>query len=85
MTALSTLQTQLQSILNQEGLSDDFKEAVNHGIYACNLGSVAALENWINKWRVDKPTLETFSEDDKDYFNGVYFVEEQWYKVTGMF
>lgn len=85
MTALITLQTQLQSILNQEGLSEDFKEAVSHGIYACKLGSVAALENWINTWRVDNATLETLSKDGIDYFNGVHFVEEQWYKVTGMF
>lgn len=81
MTALTTLQTQLQSILNQEGLSEDFKEAVFHGIYACQLGSAEGLNGWILSW-VD---AEDVAEEDKEYQEGVRFVEQQWEAITGMF
>lgn len=81
MTALTMLQTQLESVLNQEGLSEDFKEAIEDGIYSCKLGSFVALNNWINSW-VDEGHV---AENDKEYQQGVRFVEQQWEAITGMF
>lgn len=83
MTALNTLKALLESILNQEGLSEDFKEAVSDGIYACQLGSFVALNNWINSW-VETSDAHV-AEKDKEYQQGVRFVEQQWEAVTGMF
>lgn len=83
MTALITLQAQLESILNQEGLSEDFKEAVSDGIYAGRLGQTA-LEQWMNSW-INPTSLDYFSEDEKAYREGVRFVEQQWEAITGMF
>lgn len=85
MTALTTLQTQLESILNQEGLSEDFKEALRDAINACNLGSWQALNQWISHWVGWQTDNVVNRNDDYDYIQGVRFVEQQWEKVTGMF
>lgn len=83
MTALITLQAQLEPILNQDGFSEDFKEAISDGIYACQLGSFVALNNWINSW-VETSDVHV-AEKDKEYQQGVRFVEQQWEAITGMF
>jgi hypothetical protein len=82
---LDILKSQLTDFLDKSDQGEDFNDAVEDGIYACNLNSVKALEQWINPWV--SIVEEDYAPDDKarDYLNGVAFVEDQWNKITGMF
>lgn len=85
MTALNTLKLQLQHTLNtpSSDLSEGVREAVADAIYSCELGSWVALNNWINSW-VEASDIYV-ADKDKEYQQGVRFVEQQWEAITGMF
>lgn len=85
MTALNTLKAQLQPFVNKEGLDENFKAAISDGIYACELGSWQALNQWIVSWTEIDPMNFQYMDEDKHYLEGVRFVEQQWEAVTGMF
>jgi hypothetical protein len=81
---LEILEGQLQSILNDVAFSPDFREAISDGLYACSLGE-AALNVLVFNWSNEQLGTDKLSEEDKQYQEGVAFVEEQWHKITGMF
>jgi len=45
---LEILKTQLEKALDETSETEDFKESLRDAINACNLNSVAALEQWLN-------------------------------------
>lgn len=83
MNPLDLLKTQLQNALNELTESEDFKEALRDAINACNLNSVAALEQSLNSWTQSYVLIT--KEADKQYYDGVSFVEDKWHQITGMF
>lgn len=84
MNPLDLLKTQLQTALNESTETEDFKEALRDAVNACNLNSVAALEQWIEPWD-QRPFGKLMSEEDIHYCSGVDFVEDKWHQITGMF
>jgi hypothetical protein len=79
---LELLKKQLEYTLSRTHTSEDYVEALRDAINACNLGSVAALEQWMQSWVTPK-YLEYKSGDP--YVKGVEFVKQEWYKIVGMF
>lgn len=80
---LEILKTQLEKALNETTEPEDFKEALRDAINACNLNSVAALEQWVGVWV--QTDLHILTESEIEYQDGVEFVEEKWHRITGMF
>jgi len=80
---LEILKTQLEKALDETSETEDFKEALRDAVNACNLNSVAALEQWLNPWTYAYALIT--EESEKNYYNGVQFVEEKWHAITGMF
>ena len=78
---LEILKTQLEKSLDGTSETEDFKEALRDGLYSCELGSIASLESFIGSWAGSTG----LSEEDKQYQQGVQFVEEKWHQITGMF
>lgn len=78
--ALEILKIQLEKSLDETSETEDFKDSLRDAINACNLNSVAALEEWTNSWTEDPDP-----EFEKEYQQGVQFVEEKWHAITGMF
>lgn len=80
---LDILKSQLTDFLDKSNQGEHFNEALEDGVYACNLNSVKALEQWIASWVDTGEPTDAYWE--KDYMQGVAFVEDQWNKITGMF
>lgn len=80
---LEILKTQLEKALNETTEPEDFKESLRDAINACNLNSVAALEQWVGVWV--QTDLHLLTEREIEYQDGVEFVEEKWHQITGMF
>lgn len=78
---LEILKTQLEKALDETSETEDFKDSLRDSLYSCELGSIASLESFIGSW-VNSTDL---SEEDKQYQQGVQFVEEKWHAITGMF
>ena len=83
MNPLDILKSQLTDFLKDNKESEDFNEAIEEAIYACNLNSVVALEQWIANWI--EVADDFMSDSEYEYSQGVWAVEEQWNKITGMF
>lgn len=82
---LEILKAQLEKALNETTETEDFKEALRDGVYATSL-SVSGLESWINLWSDSQDSNYLYgAEFSKEYQQGVQFVEEKWYQITGMF
>lgn len=79
------LKTQLEKALDETSETEDFKEALRDAINACNLNSVAALEEWAFSWTNYENLAPAYEEGDYQYLRGVQFVEEKWHAITGMF
>ena len=80
---LEILKTHLEKALDETSETEDFKEALRDAINACNLNSVAALEQWLSVWT--ETDSHVLTENEIQYQQGVQFVEEKWYAITGMF
>lgn len=83
MNPLDLLKTQLQNALNESTESEDFNDALSDAIYGCDL-SIKALETWMMSW-IAPNYLEYISYEQNQYIQGVKFVEDKWYQITGMF
>ncbi len=85
MNPLQVLKESLQKSLNESTESEDYKLAIEDGVYATKL-SVAGLETWLSTWNGSQDVDYLYSgEFSKEYQQGVAFVEEQWHQITGMF
>lgn len=82
---LEILKTQLEKALDEINETEDFKEALRDAINACNLNSVAALEEWLFSWTGEENPTTIYGESDYQYLRGVFSVEEKWNAITGMF
>jgi len=83
---LEILKTQLEKALDETSETEDFKEALVDGVYACGLNSVLSLETWLSTWNGGQDVDYIYgSEFSKEYQQGVQFVEEKWHQITGMF
>lgn len=83
---LDILKSQLTDFLDKSDQEWDFNQALKDGLYACEMGSFQALNEWISIWvGIHHRDLEGLTEQDLKYMKGVAFVEEQWNKITGMF
>lgn len=82
---LEILKTQLEKALDETSETEDFKEALRDAINACNLNSVAALEEWVFSWAGEENLTKIYGESDYQYLRGVFLVEEKWHAITGMF
>lgn len=82
---LDILKEHLQNALNDDEQFEGYSSALSDAIYSCSLGSVTALEEWMSSWTLDSPTIYNLSDEEKDYYEGVGFVEQQWHQITGMF
>lgn len=82
MNPLDLLKTQLQNALNESTESEDYKNALEDGVYSCQFETQTALIQWINNWTKDF-TLEY--DFDLEYRRGIKFVEDKWHQITGMF
>ena len=80
---LEILKTQLEKALDDTSLNIDFREGLADAMYACSLGE-AALNVLVFNW-TKQQLPEDLSEEDKQYQQGVQFVEEKWHAITGMF
>lgn len=79
---LEILKTQLEKALDETSETEDFKEALRDAVNACNLNSVAALEEWLSIWiQTDSHIL---TENEIEYQQGVQFVEEKWHQINGV-
>lgn len=84
MNPLQVLKDRLQVVLNDGSRNADFREALCDGLYACSL-SEAALDCLLFSWSVGQIPTEELSDEDKQYQQGVAFVENEWHKITGLF
>lgn len=72
--SLNTLKIKLQESLNE---STDYMQAISDAQYACDLGSEAALSQWIKTWSYEADHLPA----DLDYQEGVQFVADTWKNI----
>lgn len=79
---LQQLKERLQLALNESTEHLFFVNALEDGLYSCDL-SVTALEQWIAIWT--QTDSHCMTEDEITYQEGVAFVESEWHKITGMF
>lgn len=85
MNPLDLLKTQLQNALNESTESEDYKLAIEDGIYATKL-SVLGLETWLSTWSGSQDADYLYGcEFPEGYQKGVEFVEDKWHQITGMF
>lgn len=85
MNPLEILKTQLEKALDETSETEDFKEALVDGTYACGL-SVLSLETWLSIWNGSQDVDYLYGTGfSKEYQQGVQFVEEKWHTITGMF
>lgn len=84
MNPLQVLKERLNHEFTKTHVSKDYVEALGDGLYACSLGE-AALNVLVFNWSNEQLGTDKLSEEDKQYQEGVAFVEEQWHKITGMF
>lgn len=80
---LEILKNHLEKSLDETSETEDFKESLRDAINACNLNSVAALEQWLSVWT--ETDSHVLTENEIEYQQGVQFVEEKWHTITGMF
>jgi hypothetical protein len=57
-----------------------FIEAAQDAIYSCQLGTETALTQWLESW---KATDQDVCGTDKQYQQGVKFVQAEWNKLKG--
>ncbi len=76
---LEMLKGVLQKVLGAGSEPTYFRIAVEDALYACTLGSEAALLNWSQNWATDDST--SLPEDDAEYQEGVQFVADEWDKI----
>lgn len=76
MTSLQSLKQILQEHLEVcQERSEDYKEALEDGIYGCTLSNTACVEHLIRVWL---HTNYEINIQDINYVRGVQFVHDQW-------